>query len=79
MDSNYQVVFRIHCSKCGQTLEPSSVGPEGVEHRHANANDCDQPNVTLPAITPEQFAALFTKPAKTKRARFAVPAPAKKR
>lgn len=53
-ESNYRVVFDLKCNACGQTLETGV--PEdgvGVEHRHANPDDCDQPNVWLPAVSPE--------------------------
>lgn len=59
LDSVYQVVFRVHCTACGQTLDavPSI---DGVEYKHGNADDCDQPSVTLPAISPEQVSTLFS-------------------
>lgn len=59
-DSNYQIIFRIQCKACGQTLDPV-ISDEGVEYKHGNPADCEQPSVALPLITPEQLAVLFSK------------------
>ena len=57
-DINYQIIFRVQCKACGQTLDPT-ISDEGVAYDHGNPDDCDQPMVELPLITPEQLSALF--------------------
>jgi hypothetical protein len=71
--ANYHVLFDVYCSACGQVLE-RLITENGVEHRHGNPDDCDQASVTLPAVTPEQLSALFSK----KKASKAKAAPKKK-
>lgn len=71
-ESNYRVIFDVKCGACGQTLETGvSEDGVGVEYRHANTDDCDQPTVWLPAVTPEVLLEILDahtsskKPAKT--------------
>lgn len=50
--SIYQIVFRVHCTACGQMLDPVP-SVSGTEYSHGNATDCSQPDLTLPPISPE--------------------------
>lgn len=54
----YQVIFAVRCETCNQMLE-ATASSEGTEFRHGNVEDCNEPGVTLPFVSVEDFTKLL--------------------